>query len=309
MTRSGTRASQNTIGDVFCIEEVTLRDSVPVHDLLEEILRVYRFYRWQGARSITVKPESLKDMVRSEGVPVVDEVLVEAPPLTMEPQEVYQVQLQLQSLLDTNPFTTVLQLPFLNVKSAQKRTTENIQELLQTGKAVTVTYNGNQYVCLPEDVSLYTEPNISELVKRTLESFGLVSPFQARELVDAELYTIEAALERIGQKVFYQKEVYYSYSLPLKESPEEDSILFLPDTDPYIILHNKEWSLQGTIILVNGAPVGYYTTEDNQADLHLFKEYKDYWGTILVKLPSEHISIRTINGRPIKDTRYARAFS
>jgi Lhr-like helicase len=298
-----------TANDVFCIEELTLRDSVSARDLLEEILRVYRFYRWQGARSITVKPESLKDMVKSEGVPVEDEVLVEAPPLTMEPQEVYQIQLQLQSLQDTNPFTTVLQLPFLTVRSAQKRTTENIQELLQTGKAVTVSYNDNQYVCLPEDVPLYTEPNIPELVKRTLKSFGVVTPSQVRELVDAELYTIEAILEKIGQKVFYQKEVYYSYSLPPEEAPEEDSILFLPDTDPYVILHNKEWSLQGTIILVNGIPAGYYTTEDNQADLHLLKEYKDYWGTILVKLPSEHISIRTINGRPIKDTRYARAFS
>ncbi|MBU7025022.1 MAG: hypothetical protein HXS40_12750, partial [Theionarchaea archaeon] len=138
-----------TTTDVFCIEELTLRDSVSAHDLLEEILRVYRFYRWQGARSITVKPDSLKDMVQSEGSPVEEEVLVEAPPLTMEPEEVYQIQLQLQSLQDTNPFTTVLQLPFLTVKSAQKRTTENIQELLQTGKAATISYNDNQYVCLP----------------------------------------------------------------------------------------------------------------------------------------------------------------
>ncbi|MGC1122609.1 MAG: hypothetical protein WBA22_16110, partial [Candidatus Methanofastidiosia archaeon] len=297
-----------TVGDTFCVEELILRDSVSAHDLLEEILRVYRFYRWQGARSVMVKPESLKEMVRSAGVPVVDEVLVEAPPLTMEPQGVYQAQLKLQSLLDMNPAATVLQLPFLDLKSAQKRTTENIQELLQTGKAVPVSYNDNQYVCLPEDAHLYTEPNVPELVKWILESLGLVSPFQVRELVDAELYTIEAALEKIGRKVFYQKEVYYS--LPLEvESPEEDSILFLYDTDPYIVLHRQEWSLQGMIILVNGSPAGYYTTEDSQADLYLFKDYKDYWGTILVKLPSEHISIRTINGRPSKDTRFARAFS
>lgn len=299
-----------TAGDTFCIEEFIMREPVSAQDLLEEILRVYRFYRWQGARSVTVKPELLKTVIETTGVSVVDEVLVEAPPLTVESPDIHRSQLKLQSLLDMNPAATVLQLPFLDLKSAQKRTTEDIQELLRTGKAVTVSYNGNQYICLPEDVSLYTKPDIPELVNRILDSFGLVSPFQVRELVDAELYVIEAILEKTGRKVFYQNEVYYSLLVPLeKESPEEDSILFLPDTDPYSILHRQEWPLKGTIILVNGIPAGYYTTEDSQADLYLFKEYKDYWGTILVKLPSEHISIRTINGRPSKDTRFARAFS
>jgi hypothetical protein len=79
--------------------------------------------------------------------------------------------------------------------------------------------------------------------------------------------------------------------------------------DPYIRIHKDSWDVEGTTILVNGIPAGYYTLEDNQADLYLFKEFKDLWGTILVKIPSENISLRSINGRPAKDTRFARAFS
>jgi hypothetical protein len=108
--------------------------------------------------------------------------------------------------------------------------------------------------------------------------------------------------------VYYQGEICYTKGKFTSTSTEDVSILFLPISDPYIAL-NKKWDLEGTAILIDGVPAGYYTLDGNMADLTLFKEFKDYWGNILVKLPLESTSIRTINGRPAKDTRFARAFS
>ncbi|MBU7015841.1 MAG: ATP-dependent helicase, partial [Theionarchaea archaeon] len=92
-----------TVGDTFCVEALELHDSVSPHELLEEVMRVYRFYRCQGARNITVKPESLKKIAERAGVPLVNEILVEAPPLPEELHHVYKSQLRLQSLLSMNP--------------------------------------------------------------------------------------------------------------------------------------------------------------------------------------------------------------
>ncbi|MBU7047477.1 MAG: hypothetical protein HXS54_13670, partial [Theionarchaea archaeon] len=92
-------------------------------------------------------------------------------------------------------------------------------------------------------------------------------------------------------------------------TPDTLHITFVSCTDPLINLNNDKWLLQGTAILINGVPAGYYTLDNNLADFTLFREFKDLWGNILIKLPSEPIAIRTINGRPVKDTRFARTFS
>jgi hypothetical protein len=154
---------------------------------------------------------------------------------------------------------------------------------------------------------MYDDNNIHQMIERLLTFYVILSPFQVRELVQAELYEIEPILESLSQKVYYKGEAHYTRGDLV--TPDEHTILFLPVTDPYVLIHKKEWSLEGTGIFINGEPAGYYTLEDSLADLTLYKEFKDFWGNILVKLPSESVAIRTINGRPVKDTRFARAFS
>ncbi len=290
----------------FIVEECILEDAVPSEELFREILRVYAFYRWQGARNIVLKPENLKKMAESSGYYLDDGKLVDAPPLEMS--DIYVTQLKNQYLLERQPLNAAMHLPFLDSKAAQKRIKEDIQTLLKDQKIVEVTYKNRKYVCLPEDRKIYEENNVQELIARLMDSFIILSPFQVKALVEAELYEIECILKNIGEKVYFQGEIHY-FKRGEMFSTDETIFSFLPVTDPLVVIHNEKWLLEGTAILVNGSPAGYYTLDKDQADLNLFKEFKPLWGSILVKLPSENISIRTINGRPVKDTRFARAFS
>lgn len=293
------------VGDNFVIRDI--KTDFPPEELFPEIQRVYQFYRWHGAQSIRIS-EDIKDTAESAGYTVKDSIVMDAPLLEFPFETVYTTQLKYQYLLEPGPAEDVLRLPFLPVGAAQKRMKEPVKSLLETQKAVKVQYNNNQYICLPEDKEMYEKNNIPGLVDRVLDSFFMVTPFQVKTLVEADLYEIEQVLNRTAKKVYFNKEVFY-----MKESNftsfEGVNILFLPVSDPYVVLHNETWLLEGTAILINGAPAGYYTVEGTQADLNLFKQLKEYWGNILVKLPSENISIHTINGRPVKDTRFARSFS
>lgn len=297
------------VNDDFCIEEFTLLDdSIPGEELFKEIQRVYEFYRWEGARNIVIKPDNLKKMAEDAGRLLKDGNLVDAPVFKAPAKDVAMTQLKAQHLLTPQRADRVSTLPFLNKGAFQKRTTENVETLINQHVLTTVLYRGTTYVCAPEDKKMYEENDIKTLVNRLLSAFVFLSPFQGINLVDAELFEVEAVLKNAAQPVYYQGEIYYTTSPQLKTT-DKLHILFLPVTDPYIVLHNDKWQLKGTAILINGVPAGYYTTDQGQADLHLFKEFKDYWGNILVKLPSKTAAIRTINGRPVKDTRFARTFS
>ncbi|KYK31735.1 MAG: hypothetical protein AYK19_16335 [Theionarchaea archaeon DG-70-1] len=290
-------------GDTFCVEELKLTDSIPERELFKEIQRVYQFYRWHGARNIILKPENLQKMAETLGYTAEDGILVDAPVFPGSPDSVHATQLKCQHLLEPAPSEKVSTLPFLDREAFQKRTALKAPESL-----VEISYKNREYICLPEDTKMYEENDVQELVNRLLDSFLILSPFQVKELVDAELYEIERALNSISKRVYYQGEVYYVKDAAF-EPLEDTIILFLSVTDPYIMLHNEKWNLEGTAILINGIPAGYYIKEGNLADLNLFREFKNLWGNILIKLPSENISIRTINGRPVKDTRFARTFS
>jgi Lhr-like helicase len=289
-------------GDTFCIEDVHCTDALSPEELFSELQRVYQFYRWHGARSLVITAEPLKKMAEDLGYTVQDGILIDAPLFKKSLQEVHFTQLEHQCLVDEAPAEQVLQLPFLDYEAAHKRC-PSVKEMIESGSIVEVSYQDTWYVCLPEDKILYESNNIEELVKRLLNSFLIVSPFQVQTLVKAELFEIERILDSISKKVYYQGELHYMVETDF-HTPDDVNILFVSATDPYIVFH--QWAVEGTAILINGIPAGYYTTEDNQADLTLYKEFKDLWGNILVRLPSE--TIRTINGKPIKDTRFARAF-
>jgi Lhr-like helicase len=290
----------------FCIAECTLfENSISAEDLFREIQRIYKFYRWHGARNISMKPELLRKMGKELGYHFEDETLIDVPIFTVEPEAVYFTQVNRQMLLQNQPAEKVLVLPFLDADALQNRTAEDIKEVLENQKAVEVTYENRKYICLPEDRTMYEKNDVQELVRRLLDSFLILSPFQIAEVVKAELFEIENHLEKISQKVYYQGEVHYVKDSEFA-STDECNITFLPITDPYIAINNKKWLLKGTAILINGNPAGYYTLEENQADLNLYKRFKEYWGNILVSFPSENIAIRTINGRPVKNTRFAR---
>ncbi len=296
-----------TINENFCIEEFTLLEEIPAEELFSEIQRVYNFYRWHGARNIILNAENLQKMAETLGYSIEDGKLIDAPYFSASLEDVYTTQLKTQYLLEPGPAERVLQLPFLDAEAFQKRTKEDVKDLMRTQKVAEVTYKNKEYLCLPEDKRMYEENIIEALVSLLLDSFYILSPFQIQNLVDAELFEIETILRKISERVYYQGEICYTKGT--FTSTEDFSILFLPISDPYVALNNKKWNLEGTAILINGVPAGYYTLDDNMADLTLFKEFKDYWGNILVKLPLESTSIRTINGRPAKDTRFARAFS
>lgn len=295
------------LNDNFCIEEMKIKDSIPARELFREIQRVYQFYRWHGARNIVLGPENLKKIARSLGYTVEDDILVDAPLYEGSPEEVHLTQLKIQFLSEPGSLEQVLRLPFLTAEAAKKRIRES-EDLLKK-KTVNISYNGRNYICLPEDRGMYEKNDIQKLISRLLDSFLILNPFQVKELVRGELYEIENILNSISKRVFYQGEIYYTRDVDLISDTEDITIIFLPVTDLYITVHNQEWLCEGTAILLNGLPAGYYTLKDNLADLNLFKEFKDFWGNILVKLPSENISISTVNGRPVKDTRFARAFS
>lgn len=296
------------VNDAFSISDVTLlKESIPAEELFSEIQRVYQFYRWHGCRKIVLKSELLQKMAEELGYIIEKGILADAPPFSRSLEDVYFAQLKAQHLLEPAPAHHVVELPFLTLEAAQSRSQESIKKLMELNEISKVVYNTQTYICLPGDKKIYEENDINELIARILDSFLILTPFQVQSLVNAELFEIENVLENSSRKVFYQGETYYQKESEFL-SPEELHISFLPVTDPYIVLHNSTWNLEGTAILVNGTPAGYYTVEENLADLHLFKEYKEVWGNILVKLPSETISIRTINGRPVKDTRFARTF-
>ena len=297
------------VGEDFCVEQLTLlSDAIPAQDLFEEIQRVYQFYRWRGARNLVLKDETLLEMAAHLGYTVMDTILVDAPLLDQPVERGFTTQLTHQHLLTPGPVESVLRVPFLTRSAFERRTTESVEELMRRGVLVEVTYGGATILCPPEDRGLYQTNKKEELISRILDSYGIISPFQVHTLVQAELYEIEDILRQISQRVFFNGEICYMKGT-LEKPPDEPHILFLPVDDPYIRIHKDSWDVEGTTILVNGIPAGYYTLEDNQADLYLFKEFKDLWGTILVKIPSENISLRSINGRPAKDTRFARAFS
>lgn len=295
-----------TVNANFLIEEVTLYEPIPEKELFKEIQRVYQFYRWKGARTIVIKPDILKEWAENAGYSLDGENLVDAPVVKTPVKDVCMTQVKAQHLLTPQPADTVCVLPFLDKEAFQKRTTDNVESLLNQHVLTTVSYKGTTYVCAPDDKKMYEENDITSLVNRLLKAFIFLSPFQVINLVDAELFEVEAVLSA-AQKVYYQKEIYYRIPSQVHTTNTVQT-LFLPVTDPYIVLHN-EWQLKGTAILINGVPAGYYTVDQGQADLHLFKEFKDYWGNILVDLSSKTTSIRTINKRPVKDTRFARTFS
>lgn len=297
------------VGEDFCVEELTLlSDSVPVQGLFEEIKRVFQFYRVQGARNLVLKDENLEEMAAHLGLAMVGPVLMDAPLLDQPVERGFITQLIHQHLLTPGSLESVLRIPFLTRSAFEKRTTESVEELLEKGTLVEITYGGSTYLCSPRDRELYTSGEKTALISRVLDSYGIISPFQVQTLVQAELNEIEDILGRISQRVFFNGEIHYMKGV-LESPPDEPHILFLPENDPYIRIHKDSWNVEGTTILVNGIPAGYYILENNQADLYLFKEFKDLWGTILIKIPSENISLRSINGRPAKDTRFARAFS
>jgi len=295
------------ISDTFSVEEFTFSEEVSAAELFPEIERVYNFYRWHGVRALEIKPEPLRKMAESLSYTLEDGILMDAPAFKGSPQDVYYTQVKNQHVLEPAGADEVLKLPFLDREAAQKRITEPLQDLIKTGTITEVTYNNRTYLCLPEDRKMYDDNNIHQMIDRLLTFYVILSPFEVKELVQAELYEIEPILSSLSQKVYYKGEAHYKRGDLV--TPDEHAILFLPVTDPYVLIHKREWSLEGTGIFINGEPAGYYTLEDNLADLTLYKEFKDFWGNILVKLPSESVAIRTINGRPVKDTRFARAFS
>ncbi len=296
------------INETFCIKEITLLDdSIPYDQLFQEIQRVYHFYRWHGARAIEVIPEFFIKMAEAQKYTVKEGILMDAPVFQVPPEHVYYTQVKNQHLLELSPLEPVLRLPFLTEEALKRRTRESIDILKKEGKIIEVLYNNQSYLCLPEDKKMYEENDIHQLVTRLLTSFVILTPFQIKKLVKAELYEIEDVLASISEKVFYEGEA--SYTKGDIHTPDTLHITFVPCTDPLINLNNEKWLLQGTAILINGVPAGYYTLDNNLADFTLFKEFKDLWGNILIKLPSEPIAIRTINGRPVKDTRFARTFS
>lgn len=292
----------------FSVEDFVLKGSISAQELFKEIERVYQFYRWHGARTIVLNSEPLKNMARTLGYSVEEGKLIDAPRFERTPQDVHITQVKHQSLLEPTSAEEALKLPFLDAEAAQKRTTACVKELLEKKEVVEVLYNGRKWACLPEDRRIYEENDIHELIKRLMHSFLVLSPFQIKTLVQAELYEIENVLSSLSRRVYYQGEICYTIDGEFI-SPEEPRIQLLSVTDPYVVLHNEKWLLEGTAILINGVPAGYFIVDNGLADLTLFREYKDYWGMILVKLPSENVSIRTINGRSVKDTRFARAFS
>jgi Lhr-like helicase len=297
------------VAEDFSVEDlVLLSDSLSLQDIFEEILRVYRFYRWQGAHNLVLNQEKVRKIAESLGYTLSDNTLMDAPLLDQPMEYALITQLTHQCLLTPGPVDEVKRIPFLNRSAFSKRTATSVEKLLDKETLVELPYGEHMVLCSPEEKTLYEENDKKALISRVLDSYGIISPFQVQNLVQAELFEIEDILSTISRRVFFHGEIHYMKGA-LEQPPEEPSILFLSVNDPYIRIHNETWNIEGTAILVNGTPAGYYTVEDNQADLYLFKEFKDFWGTILVKIPSENISLRTINGRPAKDTRFARAFS
>jgi Lhr-like helicase len=295
-------------GEHFCIEKFIPLKKIPEKELFSEIQRVYKYYRWQGAHTMVIKDEYLQEMVHSLGYTTENGTFIDTPNLSGSPQEVYSLQLKSNFLLDSAPVETVLKIPFLTKSALQNRITKDVSTLIKNDVVTQVDYNGQPYCVLPEDVLMYKNNDIPSLVTRVLESFKIVTPFQVKNLVSAEVYHIETILKSAATPVFHNGELHYTVQSEFL-CELENEILFLDETDPFIKLHNKKWNISGTAIIINGIPAGYYTTDENQADLILYKEFKEYWGNILVKLPSENIVIRSVNKRPVKDTRFARTFS
>lgn len=298
-------------GETFCVEElILLSDALSVSDqaIFQEILRVYQFYRWRGARNLVLNDEKARTMAETLGYTVTDNILIYAPLLDHPPDHGFMTQLAHQHLLEPGPPQQVAHIPFLTADAFNKRCRKSAAALIEEGSLIETSYGGDAVLCLPEDRSLYEENNIESLTSRMLHSFGIITPFQVHTLVRAEVYEIESILSNISRQVYFNGEIHYMTDA-LTAPSRNPHILFLSVDDPYLRIHNSTWKVEGIAILVNGMPAGYYTLEDTQADLYLFKEFKELWGTILVKIPSEKITLRTINGRPAKDTRFARAFS
>lgn len=282
--------------------------NIPEKELLSEIERIYKYYRWQGAHNLMLKDETLQKIAQSAGTTIKEGVVIDAPELDVLPQCVYSLQLESTFLINSAPLEKILQIPFLTLKALQSRTTQNVSTLLKNEVVTTITYNNTSYVVPPKDVFMYQNNDIVSLVTRILNSFTIVTPFEIQNLIPAEVYEIEKIVQSKATPVFHNGERHYTTSMIIPDEPV-DKIVFLDETDPFIALHNTTWNISGTAIMVNGLPAGYYTLDQNQADLILYKEFKEHWGNILVKLPLKDIVIRSVNKKPVKDTRFARTFS